>query len=98
METATAGVPDPQALDTGVVGRPRPSTDTALLQVVRIALDETWSPKVAANQLLERVDGDLTVLRHARARVLRGATDRPSGITERALVALDRALSTGRLP
>jgi hypothetical protein len=69
-----------------------------LLQVVRIALDETWSPKVAANQLLERVDGDLTVLRHARARVLRGATDRPSGITERALVALDRALSTGRLP
>ena len=98
METAPAGVPDPQTLDPGVVGRHRPSTDTAVLEVVRIALDETWSPRVAANRLLERVDGDLAVLRRARARVLRKATDRPSGITARALVTLDLALSTRRRP
>lgn len=62
METAPAGVPDPKAPDPGVVGRHRPSTDTAVLQVVRIALDETWTPTVAADRLLERVDGDLAVL------------------------------------
>jgi hypothetical protein len=98
VETTPAGVPDSSSPDPGVVGRHRPSTDAAVLRVVRIALDETWSPRVAADRLLERVDGDLAVLERARASVLRGATGRPSAITERALVTLDRALSAGRLP
>ncbi len=97
METASAGVPDSKRPEPDVVGRHRPTTDTALLQVVRMALDETWSPGVAADRLLERVDGDLAVLRRARARVLRGASERPTGITERALVTLDRALRTATL-
>jgi hypothetical protein len=97
VETATAGDPYSKGAGPGVVGRHRPSTETALHQVVRMALDETWSPKVAANRLLERVDGDLAVLQRARARVLRGATERPSGVTERALVTLDLALRIGAL-
>ena len=63
-----------------------------------MVLDEAWSPRVAADRLLKRVDGDLIVLRHARARVLRGATERPTGITERALVTLDLALRTAKRP
>lgn len=94
MATAPAGVPHTQNLEPDVAARPRPSTDAALLQVVHMVLDEAWSPAVAANRLLKRVDGDLVVLRHARARVLRGATERPSGTTERALVTLDLALRT----
>lgn len=97
VETAPAGVPESKRPEPDIAGRHRPSTDTALLQVVRMALDETWSPGVAANRLLERVDGDLAVLRRARARVLRGASERPTRISERALVTLDRALRTGTL-
>jgi len=93
VETASVGVPG--ATDPGMVGRHHASTDTALGEVVRVALDETWSPKVGADRLLELVDGDLTVLRQARARVLRGADRRTSGTTERALVRLDLALRAG---
>jgi hypothetical protein len=81
-----------------VSGRPRTSTDVALLQVVHMVLDEDWSPGVAADRLVKRVDGDFIVLRHARARVLRGATERTSGITERALVTLNLALRKARRP
>jgi hypothetical protein len=63
-----------------------------------MVLDEAWSPRVAADRLLERVDGDLIVLRHARARVLRGATERPTAVTERMLTTLDLALRTARRP
>jgi hypothetical protein len=69
-----------------------------LLQVVHLVLDEAWSPGVAAKRLLKQVDGDLIVLRRARARVLRGANERPAGITERALVTLDLALRTPKRP
>jgi hypothetical protein len=63
-----------------------------------MVLDEAWSPRVAANRLLKQVDGDRIVLQHARARVLRGATERPTEITERALLTLDLALRTARRP
>ena len=98
MATAPAGAPDWENPETDVVDRPRPSPDVALLHVVHMVLDEGWSPKVAADRLLKRVDGDLIVLRHARARVLRGATDPPTAITERALITLDLALRTSRWP
>ena len=98
MTTVPAGVSDSANLESNLAGRPRPSTDVALLQVVHMVLDEAWSPRVAADRLLKRVDGDLIVLRHARARVLRGATERPTGITERALVTLDLALRTAKRP
>ena len=93
MATAPARVPDSEDPEPDVADRPRPSTEFALLQVVHMVLDEAWSPKVAANRLLKRVDGDLIVLRRARARVLRGATERPTAITERALATLDLALA-----
>ena len=93
MATAPARVPDSEDPEPDVADRPRPSTEFALLQVVHMVLDEAWSPKVAANRLLKRVDGDLIVLRRARARVLRAATERPTAITERALATLDLALA-----
>jgi hypothetical protein len=95
---APAGVSYSEKAEPGVVDRPRPSTDVALLQVLHMVLDESWSPMVAADRLLKRVDGDLIVLRHARARVLRGATERPTRITERALATLDLALRTAKRP
>jgi hypothetical protein len=98
MAAAPAGVPDWENPEPDVAERPRQSTERALLQVVHMVLDEAWSPTVAADRLLKRVDGDLIVLRHARARVLRGATAQPSAITERALVTLDVALQTARRP
>jgi hypothetical protein len=81
----------------GPVGR-HGGADAATYHVVRTALDEIWSPRVGANRLLELVDGDLDVLRRARAQVLRGASDRSTGATERALVTLDLALRTATLP
>jgi len=93
VATAPARVPDSEDPEPDVADRPRPSIEFALLQVVHMVLDEAWSPKVAANRLLKRVDGDLIVLRRARARVLRGATERPTAITERALATLDLALA-----
>ena len=98
MATAPAGVPDSKKPERRVADRPRPSTDVALLQVLHMVLDESWSPVIAADRLLKRVDGDRIVLRHARARVLRGATERPTGITERALATLDLALRTAGRP
>jgi hypothetical protein len=98
VASVPARAPDSANPVPDVVGRPRPSTDVALLQVVHIVLDEAWSPRVGADRLLKRVDGDLIVLRHARARVLRGSTERPTGITERALVTLDLALRTAKRP
>jgi hypothetical protein len=91
--TAPAGVQDSEKPEPDVADRPRPSTEFALFHVVHVVLDEAWSPKVAANRLLKRVDGDLIVLRRARARVLGGATERPTAITERALATLALALA-----
>ena len=98
MATAPAGVPGSESPHPHVTARPRRSTELALLQVVHMVLDEAWSPVVAANRLLKRVNGDLIVLRHARARVLRGSTERPTEITERALVTLALALRTADRP
>lgn len=98
MEPASAGVPDSTCHEPDAVGQPHTNTDPAALHIVRVVLDETWSPGFGANRLLDLVDGDLGVLRRARARVLRGAVERATGITERALVTLDLAIRAGTLP
>jgi hypothetical protein len=68
-----------------------------MLHLVRVVLDESWSPQVAAHRLLELVSGDLRVLQRARARVLQAAMERATAITERALVTLELALRAGTL-
>jgi hypothetical protein len=91
--------PDARVPDTSgrLTVRPRrPSTDAALLHLVRVVLDEAWSPHVAAHRLVELVGGDLGVLQRARARVLRAATERATETTERAIVTLDFALRSER--
>ena len=68
------------------------STDAALGQLVRVILDEPWSPAMASSRLLALVGRDHAPLRRARVRVLDAAMERPTPITERALITLDLAL------
>ena len=70
----------------------RPTADAAMRHLVRAILDEAWSPHDAARRLLQSVGGDLSVLHRAHARVLRAATERTTGTTERAIATLDLAL------
>jgi hypothetical protein len=98
VATAPAGVTGSANPESEFGDRVRPSTDVALLQVVHMVLDEAWSPGVAAKRLIDAVDGDLIVLRRARARVLRSAAERPTPITERALATLDLALRRASPP
>jgi hypothetical protein len=92
VETEFAEVPVRTVLQP--VRLRRGSTDAAMLHLVRVVLDESWSPQVAA---LELVGGDLRVLQRARARVLQAAMERATAITERALVTLELARRAGTL-
>lgn len=76
----------------GAVDLPRTTIDDAVLHLVRLVLDDTWAIAPASAALLEHVDGDLRVLRRARARILRGTTDRFTEISQRALLTLDHTL------
>jgi hypothetical protein len=95
VETDFAEVPVGNALET--VRLRRGSTDVAMLHLVRVVLDESWSPQVATYRLLELVGGDLRVLQRAHARVLQAALERATVMTERALITLELALRSGRL-
>ena len=95
VETEFAEAPGPDALEP--VRLRRRNTDAAMLHLVRVVLDESWSPQVAAHRLLELVGGDLRVLQRARARVLHAATERATATTERALVTLELAHRAGSL-
>jgi hypothetical protein len=55
---------------------------------------EGWRPEEAARELLETVRQDLRLLRLVRARISLATLERPTGITERATLTLDLALSS----
>jgi hypothetical protein len=94
VETERPDAPSPDTSGPRTACPRRPSTDAAMLHLVRVILDEAWSPHVAALRLLESVGGDLGVLHRARARVLHAATERATETTERAIATLDFALRT----
>lgn len=71
--------------------RPDP-VDTAIVQLVRLVLDDSWSASTAAIVLCDLVE-DQAVLRRARTRVAWAAADRASHVTERALATLDLAIN-----
>jgi len=52
-----------------------------------------WRPERAAKELLTRVRGDHRVLRLMRAKLSRAMLERPTRITERAVLTLDHALA-----
>jgi hypothetical protein len=54
---------------------------------------EGWRPEDAARELLDTVRQDRRLLRLVRARIARAMLERPTGITERANLTLDLALS-----
>jgi hypothetical protein len=76
--------------------RPRTRTraDHAFVALLRAVMVEGWRPEEAARELLEAVRQDLRLLRLVRARISRAMLERPTGITERATLTLDVALST----
>ena len=78
-----------------MVGRYRLGTvDVAMRVVVRLVVDDAWSAIEAARQLRERVP-DESVLRRARARVIRALAERAGLFGQRAVATIDAALALG---
>lgn len=63
-----------------------------MLWLVRLVLDDDWSPARAARQLRESVADD-AILNGLRARVIWAQSDRVSTVAERAIATLDLALT-----
>ena len=61
--------------------------DLALLALIRLVLDDSWSPQPAAAELRRQVDDDL-VLYRLRARVRNALFERPSPVAQRAAQTL----------
>jgi hypothetical protein len=80
------------------MAHPRPRTrtraDHAFVALLRAVMAEGWRPDEAARELLETVRQDRRLLRLVRARISRAMLERPTGITERATLTLELALST----
>jgi hypothetical protein len=76
-------------------GPRRYAVDAAMLQLVRLVLDDGWTAATAAALLRERVR-DEAVLRRARAKVSRVLAERAGTVAERAAATLDLALSPGQ--
>lgn len=62
--------------------------DAALLALIRLVLDDSWSARRAAAELRAKVPGD-TVLRRVRSRVLNALADHPTPVAQRAAATLD---------
>lgn len=75
------------------MGTPRQwnTADRGTVHLVRLILDDDWHPVDASRRLRELV-GDVRVLREVAARVNRAMLDRPSEITERAVLTLAEAI------
>lgn len=65
--------------------------DAALLSLIRLVLDDSWSANRAAVELRSRV-ADEAALHRVRARVRRALVERPTPVAERAARTLDVVL------
>ena len=74
------------------IGRRRGPIDAVLVALVRLVVDDSWTPAWAAERLREQVD-DERALRRARDQVGWALADRPSAFGERAAATLDAALA-----
>lgn len=85
-------------MSTASVAYPRPRVrnrvDHASIALLRAVMADGWRPEKAARDLVTRVRGDRRVLRLMRAKLSRAMLDRPTRITERAVLTLDHALAT----
>jgi len=73
-------------------GRRLDAADVAMIQLVRLVLDDGWDATAAAGELRTRVQNDV-VLRSVRSRVSMAQACRASSVGRRALVTLDVALT-----
>jgi len=73
--------------------RVRNRVDHASIALLRAVMADGWRPEKAARELLKRVRGDRRVLRLMKAKLSRAMLDRPTRITERAVLTLDHALA-----
>ena len=69
-------------------GRRWDEVDAALLALIRLILDESWSAQRAAAELRAKVT-DESVLRRVRTRVQCALAERPTPIAQRAASTLD---------
>lgn len=84
-------------MSTASVAYPRPRVrnrvDHASIALLRAVMADGWRPEKAARDLVTRVRGDRRVLRLMKAKLSRAMLDRPTRITERAVLTLDHALA-----
>ena len=62
--------------------------DAAMLALIRLVLDDSWSAKRAASELALKVRNQ-TVLRRVRARVRNALAENPTPVARRAALTLD---------
>jgi len=67
-------------------------SDSATVALLKIVLEEDWSPLAAAERLGVLVGHDHRLLLRVRTRVEQAAVDRESQVTRRALATLSAAL------
>lgn len=67
--------------------------DAALLALIRLVLDDSWSAHRAAAELRAKVPRD-AVLRRVRARVLNALAEHPTPVAQRAALTLDAVFGT----
>ena len=65
--------------------------DAALLALIRLVLDDSWSAQRAAAELRVKVPAD-TVLRRVRTRVLNALDEHPTPVAQRAAHTLEALL------
>lgn len=76
-------------------GRRWDEVDTAMLALIRLVLDDSWSAQWAAAALRVRVV-DESVIRRVRTRVENALADRPTPVARRAKRTLDVLLGDDR--
>ena len=72
----------------------RSSVDVAMLHLVRLVVDDDWSPASAGDRLREATPDD-AVLRRVHARVIRTLVERRGHLDDRAVATIEAALAIG---
>ena len=73
-------------------GRAWDEVDSALVALIRLVLDQSWTAERAGAELRARVRNDQVLLR-VRARVRNALDERPTPVARRAARTLDMALA-----
>jgi len=73
----------------------RSRADRAALELVRLVMEDDWTPEAAAKRLRAHVGGDRAVLRLLRACVANVNLERSTPVSVRASLTLERTTTSG---